>query len=342
MILNNVYFKSPDNTDCFGYKLHADLPTWKTRYIPENHFVVCDIIESKLSNNFSLINSNLDVPKGSNIHLATQSKFAIADIRRNYNVKRSPDSADFIVFPEFNLRRVTWINSGTIVWDETTRVAVSYDGNKSFDDMWLYATQFVPNFKKETMRYGKASICFNIYRDVSAWRTLLDGTITKPCVLDTQLDLSSENELTVDLLTIVMKTAQVYWREADAEKNLTIQLNVLNQHDWRSYPGTLSLLKRMIGDHTGCIYNQMRRTSSRFPKTIKPFLEYSAGGKFSSERDFKMAQAFVESIINVGECRYVSVTDIINKCIENHIPLEVFGELYKNIVKITPAEYINA
>ena len=86
----------------------------------------------------------------------------------------------------------------------------------------------------------------------------------------------------------------------------------------------------------------MRRTSSRFSKTIKPFLEYSGGEKFSSERDFKMAQAFVDSIINVGECRYVSITDIIDKCEENHIPLETFGELYKNIVKITPAEYINA
>jgi hypothetical protein len=87
------------------------------------------------------------------------------------------------------------------------------------------------------------------------------------------------------------------------------------------------------------IARDVRNHSSKYSKAIKPILSLKYHKDFKSEKDLKLAQDFVNSILNIGDCRFCTSTDLISKLNDCSITLSTFNEMYNNVIKITPKEY---
>ena len=60
---------------------------------------------------------------------------------------------------------------------------------------------------------------------------------------------------------------------------------------------------------------------------------------FCSEKDFLMGRAFLDSLLNIGTCKYASLTDLKKKLSEKRILKDYFDQLYNAVIKITPRKY---
>ena len=170
---------------------------------------------------------------------------------------------------------------------------------------------------------------------------LLNGTLTKPAISVKNLNLNSENELTLDVLRLVYQTGIVSVYMDDAVKNFAIQLNVLNQHNWREYPFTTRLVINEMCDSKSCrcARDEVHRMKSQNSKVIKelislPYIDLCD----ASDKDFNMAREFVASVMGIGNCKYASEEDFRKKLDNVNLSINTFLQLFNATVQIKPKE----
>ena len=55
----------------------------------------------------------------------------------------------------------------------------------------------------------------------------------------------------------------------------------------------------------------------------------------------KLGQEFLDKLLEIGEQKFVSTTDLVRKLTKNHIDLNVFSQFYSCIARVNPRIYYN-
>lgn len=272
--------------------------------------------------------ANSPVPKNSSVYVAPDCPYAIDDIRKYYTIKRDVDTGDYNIIGSYKSHR-TWLRRTKSMWIWPEKKLAFLAENRSD---FYYLCPSDASVVLKTVIYSF------YYQKASIYKKIIDNTLQKPLHKNTDLNINSSNELTLDILLMTDKLGSQQMNE-ESLQNFIVQLNLLNQHNWREYIGTVQMLFSRLFDKRG-IYYTMRNMPSKYSKVIREFLKiYSHYPNFCSEKDFLMGRAFLDSLLNIGTCKYASLTDLEDKLSEKCITEKYFNELYNTVIKITPRKY---
>lgn len=282
------------------------------------------------------------IPQKSQIYVFPNSKYAADDIRAHYSVKRDPDSGDFNVYSPINLLKSFWIDSTrveTIIYWPSRKIALCTQIRRA--DM----TSFCQTIRKcvPDMTEDEAADYTTLVHDGGLWlywlndpkcmyQKVLDGTLKKPLVAPEQLDITNNNKLTIDVLMLLYQTALDTGRFSN-KKNIVMQLNMLNQYDWRNYPGTIAVFKSILLTLPS-IY-KMTKQPSKYNKIVNEFLTPS-DIHFRKQEDLELAQSFMYNLLGFDKVMFVRTSDLLERLQRNDIPITTFQTVFDAIVKISP------
>ena len=331
--INHFYFKY-NGVEYRDYTLYLyDTNGYSLRYltyISDDDIIVDDFFSYDIQE--SNLTQNIPVPKGSSVHIVQPCKFAIADVRKNYVIKRKYDSGDYNVFTPNNTRlpRLATIDAMLILPKEKCIV-----GCLNFQSESQIIAQVLAEMPDKDYSDSIYTNIVTIYRVPREYKPLLNGTSKKPCVSCDCLDLNTENQLTADILECVYKVGSQEDYSKNAAENLMMQFNLLNQYNWRNYPGTVGLLISMI-NYSGPFCTLTKHESS-LPKHIKEIIrqKYSP---YKGEEDRRLGREFLEPLLQIKGLRYASITNL-NEVLQKYkISTYTFCELYNVVARITPKE----
>ena len=310
------------------------------------------IIDGHLFNKLSEIKtflSPIKPAKGSSLWMAPGYPFAIADIRRNYEIKRTPDTADYNVFSNVTEQLLsghscTYYKQVIVIPSEKLLVIGLHNEKES--DLVRKAEEFLGKI------IGVGDYIYEECNPNISWDSMsctllphtylapfLLGTYKKPCVYVKNLDLTTGNELNLDLLKLFYAAAKTPRYEPDAKKNCLIQMNVLNQHNWRDYPGTISAINSCLDRNYVSVYKDtIKRRLSQQSKPIREIIE-TTGKPFANEMDLKMAQEFFKDLLHITDVKFTTLMDLDTHLYTNCIDRSLFFSMFDNIIRITPKEY---
>lgn len=343
MVFNHAYLKL-FGQDFFDYTLYTQEDHPYREPLPEDYIICNEAVINLLENPVSLLDSTAYPPKNSTIYLTPKIPYPIDDIRKNYNIKRTIDSGAYNVFGPISWSHNVYNTYGyAIAIFPAIKEAFVYreDSVVTKETLYSKALIYIPNADFDDMVWKKDQ-CWERYivlKNASPYKQLLDGTLTKPCCYYKNLDIAGQNELTSDILTLVYKLGSVEYYEKDADKNFVMQLNVLNQHNWREYLGTISILfGELLSHHPRCIFDEISSHKSRYSKVVKELISCT-GEDFVNEKDFLFAQKYIDDLLNIGTCRFTTVSDLRLKLRSINLSQSTFDKLFANVARITPKKY---
>lgn len=293
----------------------------------------------------SLLDLSIHPKKGETIYVAPDCPYASNDIRNNYTIKRNIDSATYNVFSPLsqNGRRIYAYGYGVAA---NKKKIVLFDRTKIFTHLDCSAIIQDPNIKKDDYEiYPYVNNRFTIFRIVKyndAFVQLLSKSLTKPCIYYENLDISTKQELTLDNLLLVYNTGKVHSRNKDAVDNFVLQLNALNQFNWREYPGTVGMVLGNILVRERGVRNHVSNKISTFPKQVQNIIKCSRGNPFSTEKDFNMAKQFIYNILKSENIVFSSMSDLEQHLEGACISLDLYNKFFNTTVKITEKKYEGA
>ena len=229
--------------------------------IPESDlFFVGDAEISYLSNGYdAFVDKNFVPALGDDIYLMPGCAIAVADIRKHYNIKRTPDTGTCNIYtPDKDLywRGIHTDIFNTIVFPDDKQIFCSNIYSLGKGDFLDFVTdQHKGNSLASNYNLLPENVSWTLhhYKMPALHRMILDKTYKKPIILCDRLPIPSDNELTLDQLTLIERLGNEQ-HSSDGERNFLVQLNALNQYNWREYPGTMSLLFHVF----------LRRDASRY------------------------------------------------------------------------------
>lgn len=331
-----------NGVDYYDYDVILTETPWRLRHIKDlsNYTVIDKNVEKDLENITSLLDMQCVPQKGSSVHIVPDCPYALNDIRNNYTIKRSIDTADFNVFSEYSKTNSIWIIKPEYYILPNLKTVIIFNGQRNYKASLQVASAILgKNITEEDVILSADS--FSIYASISnGYFKLLKKELTKPCVYYKNLDINSSLELTEDALQLVYASGKVQSRQDDSVNNFILQLNMLNQHNWREYPGTVNLLLNNILPGCCGVRNYVHRKLSQFPKQIKPF--FSSYGKdltFKNEKDYEMSKRLIYSILCSENIHFTTCDTLLNKLREANIDLDIYNKFFKTTVKIDEREY---
>ena len=277
---------------------------------------------------------------GDEIHLVPDSAYAVQDVRNNYKLKRKFDEGVCNVFSPI----------------PTTgkRVKICYDSlyyNKEKNIVCLICKESKTDTRSDVARQMSALCGFDInsndiwygytksivyYRVNESYINLLTNNHIKPCIYYDDLDMN-RNKLTLDQLCVLYESSRAQ-SSTENIKNYCVQLSSLAQSDWKEYPGTMHYILKEIIRWNRTHYD-ISRYLSAYPKQIREIYNYKFDNRdqfFSTEKDRSMISGFLEYILNIGECRFATVDQLLDKLSATRISTELFNKFYNTMTKITP------
>lgn len=347
MVIPHVYLKH-DGTEYFDYTMYCETNFIST--VNPSNFILSYSLREELAEQTNYLDLTTVPAKGSVLHTVPPCPLSIEDVRKNYKLTRKEELAEYNVIPPLgknhDCRKCFSLSSIAIFPSKkaiiVAKSSVGWQGPATEGDFKRAACSFLSNFDLDEMiilDHNNLRLGFYFYEDkkFEAYKDLLDGKLTKPCVPYKNLDLSTGNELTVDVLQAIVIAGKQPMHATDAEKNLLVQLNILNQYDWRQYKGTIGIIVYELW-RNACIAKEVKDTKSRYPKVIKEIMSVPWKDP-EEEKDFALAQQLVGTAMNIGDCRFASAADLIKKMNETGICLSTFDHLFQNITKITPRQH---
>lgn len=323
----------------------------KDRYrnTPTNPIITDQIVRDLMINPDSLFDDCFVPNHGSEIYVAPGCPVGMADIRKNYVIKRKPDDGVCNVFSPQNVpyyymsceyvavipsrRSMVGIESCWPRDEKRSKQVLQNKVNEMFPDL----TDFE---KKECFTRDDLNLRPVLVNE--SFLSLLQGKLTKPCISYKKLEFKTENEVSLDILYLVYRSAQQQWTSENAEK-FRIQLCALNEHNWRDYTGTISMLfNDILNTRTPYKCSGDLGSISRIPKAAKEMV--SSLNKttlpFKSQQDLDMGQKLLMYLIGIPEgMRFTTMETIETKFAEQHIPLDSFYRCFDNMVRLTPKEF---
>lgn len=315
--------------------------------------IVSPEIHKKLLNPGSGFYVQTLVPQKSAITMATSYKYAAQDLRNNYSLKRSLDAGDYNVFSIEDIKSYisNYFSNVYVYAPMKLIVAILYNYNhtQNYPEMAVrqmaqeYFGRYehaVPDSFFITENYIDRIELRQLADSSGAWGKLLDGSLKKPCVLDSMLQLNTSNKLSVDVLKMIYTVGNKEWSK-EAEKNFLIQLNVLNQYDWRCKKGTVACLLTVLnytqGRYNRSIFSEIMTHPSRYPKQIKELIECARNGSFEDDKDRELCTEFLCDLLKIKtNGMIVRMSEYLNKCYDNHVPWTAMYELFGPVVRIMP------
>lgn len=333
----------------FGYDVIKD----GTSYFPhtEKKVIINRTLYNQLRDmSFDGFDRTFFPAAGSDIHTVPPCSVPVDDLRKNYNLKRGDDSGCCNVFSplEDYYGHENYNSNCCIVVPKKTLYISSSDNST----LALLVLNQYPDIKPSDLiffRNSYANYDTILYEKPlsDTYLALLNGKLKNPCIPVSNLSLNSSNELTVDVLHIVYQTCSKrhtysYEFTDDEEKNAVVELNVLNNYNWREYPGTMSLLFNTLlatDRHSESVVGHMRGRSSRYPKAIKLVLSVE-NSSFVSEKDMNMGKQLVRTLTGMGDRKFVRFSDLDKKLKEIHLEPEIFGQLFEATTKLDEKEFV--
>lgn len=306
--------------------------------IAHTTLVVNRAVRDKLKTLDGLLDPVPRPPKRTSIHLVSGSVIAVEDVRKNYILKRDADAGDYNVFSPLTRGSLKRFSPAVIALFPSYNLIVAGKDTITAAQALAEAKAENPDIVAADLDYRQVKAdsldCFNVS---TAYADLLAGKLKKPCISYTQLDLNAPNELTVDVLTLVYNTGKLWEYDNEDRKNFLIQVNVLNQHNWREYPGTVSMLFGSMLKYAG-VANSVASHISSCSKTVKEIMSCT-NRPFAGEKDFNLARDFVNSLLNFGGCRYTTLEQLEEKLHSIRLSRQYFSMLYNDMVRITPKTF---
>lgn len=289
------------------------------------------------------------IPKnGSSIHLVSGCPVGIADIRKNYTIKRKPDDGDCNVFSPYNgYRGILWNTAYAIVPSEKTIVLSNKDKYSNALDIYQSLQHFFPDKWKikdpcpvlPGADVYKKDLALFYTVPQEEWLMLLKGELKKPCVSYKKLEFKTDNEINTDILYLVYKTG-IQRYGAETKKAFHIQLCALNEHNWRDYTGTVSMLfSNMLRPEDSKLCCSDLGSPSKLPKAVKEMVAHCTHTAlpFKSQKDMEMAQKLIRLVVDIPEDRQFStIEELATKFNEKKIYMHCFYRTFENIVKFRP------
>ena len=324
-----------------GYTLYLPYNVSCRHTLPD--YCVNSVVVNKLADSERICDTSIGVlPKGSPIHVLPNCQYAAEDIRRHYTVKRIADTGDYNVYSPLNMNKCYWvkyIRVETVLYWPTKKIAIGTNTEKvDIERLAQDILKFVPTMSSAETKDFKILFkdtymtLYFLHDYKNTYAKVLDGVFKKPLVSLEQIDITNENQLSLDVLMLVYHTIYNTGKFED-KSNIVTQLNMLNQYNWRSYPGTMSVFTAILCGQSA--FNQMRRQSSHYNKTINEFLTYKESS-FWKQEDLELAQAFLHELLGFDKVMFVRASDLDNKLRKYAIPPHIFEKVFDTIVKISP------
>lgn len=298
----------------------------------------------------------------SKLYIVPPCKYALDSIRHNYQIKRKPDDADYIVFSKasFPRPRVQFFPGNyygyTVYISHGSKLVVIDCRLDSYSRVNYSVPPRCPDLAtiKRDVEYE-----YHIdTADLTCWFQeqledmtnanedavkLLLGELNKPAVYVDDLDFDTGNKLTESTVTMML-TAMKAESSDENEKNLKTMLEAFNQYDWRDYPLTLRTMRMLALNTYGSVYYaRFSRCYSRLPKSIRELVKAIDGGNVLddvTEKDYNMGKSLIDSVL--GEVpKFVTVNTLESKLSSLCIPKKMFDYYYDSIVRITPKSFTN-
>lgn len=284
------------------------------------------------------------VPKpGDEIYLGPNCPYAVADVRKNYKLKRRIDEGVCNVISPRKDAKYVWQRYCTEYYiDEAWRTlylntVTNYPLSVAFElPVW------VNDKVKKVVPYYALTI-YGI-KSTGADRAILEGT-KKPTILISQLPLKKENSLTMDTLSLVIRTGNEVGFYSSAKDNFFIQLQALNQTNWMEYQGTLSvlfhgILDRMCDGRRVC---SLITCKSKLPKAVQEMVTSSREGykPFVSQADVYMASELLNSQFDKPIPLYLKLSDLAKNIVKKDIDFGAIYHVYDPVVRMLPKKIEN-
>ena len=345
MIIPHVYFSTIDAE----YKDYTLYTLRDCSSASHYKYFVDGIIYRKLREDL-YSDKSIKIPEGSDIYLFPNCPIAVDDVRKHYKLHRGIDSADYNVY----------VRPNNLVWKAQIRLesALVFPEKKIIVE--------VPNrshTKQEAIRaakvlaYGQTIIdtdnctwldytkkLYPILDVNGIYEKILNDTLTKPLVALSGLCIDSDLELNTDILQLVYTTGKASPND-NSRNDFIVQLNVLNQHNWRQYPGTIAVLFGTLFGYSryhSTIYSGMIRTRSKYSKVVQTLLSTTRISSFASEKDFNLGQKFIMDLLMFDGTKFCSFSNLRDKIEMSGIMPEMFELLFNPVVRITPKNFTAA
>ena len=333
-------FYTYNGVDHFGYTVFS--PDIK-RF--EGHNIVFNMaVSEKIKTLEGLVDRTISPAKGSSVNVIQNCALPVATIRNNYTIKRGIDTADYNVFSPQETQWTPCYMTQILLYPKE-KIAFIYkdkttDLHEAADDFQHYVPDIPIIYddciliKRDTT--NPTCIAMREFRNNTneeAWIRLLEGTLTKPAISYSQLDITTDNELDADTLYIIYKLAMNEQFNYDNVQTILVQLKALEQMNIDLYPGTMTLLHNIFSSNKHALGKYICNRKGSWDKTVKRILSMSA--QPSTQQDFEMGQALIERIFNMKDIKFTSMYKLLQKLRENNIPVWSFCTFYNDIVKLT-------
>ena len=341
-VFNHVYINLAGNK-YYDYVGITDFwPSYLKRKVKEKSILISgDIIDSLVENLSSYLDDTVVLNDNDDIHIVPDCVYSIRDIRNNYKIKRDFDSGKYNVFSPIKPYIDRFAVHTIVVVDRLKKIAL-------LDNKYTYpsgakkaALDLIPEAEYEDMEFFSCSLRLCYSSHIAPYMHLVVGDAKKPCISYTKLKFNNSNELTPDVLMFVYKAGITSeYESSEAEENFLVQLGILNQHNWRDYPRTISFLFYALKNRG--VAHDVFCTMSKYPKHVKEIYDvaYNHSLPFMSEKDFLMAQQFVQMLLDVKpETMFVQTKQLMDKIVNSGFRLDYFSELYNTVTRIVPKKY---
>lgn len=308
------------------------------------------VFDSQHMNDINNLSSAVTyTPKlGSDIYVMPNCKLAAADIRKNYNIKRSPADASAIIVSDYECHR-NWDSVSTfyaVPEKKTIFIEPRYRSWRADKSIEEFAVNIMPELtqyyeqgkaQKYTFKQGEHEmIYFYPAADLKGLIDVYEGTINKPLVPYKDLVIVNDNQLDIETLQMFFNVGLVT-RQSGCIENFKIQMQALNQTNWRSYRGTLSMLYGILKKNRYCAAYEVFNRPSCLPKAAKELYDVmSSENAFELRKDADMAREFLQTVVDFNPNDFTEINNIQNKFYKAKVDFEYFYRLYDNIVKIRP------
>ena len=310
------------------------------------------VIDSDMLRSFESLESNLfddtfNPQHGSEIHVVPGCPIGMADIRKNYVIKRNADSGCCNVFSPLKAD-CYWIENKDVAIIPSKKAIViagtSYSSAVSHVRERVF--ELFPDIHESDMLLHLSLNLYLRYVELpTQWLSLLKGELKKPCISYKKLEFKTANEVSLDILYLVYKTGMQSW-SGEAMKAFTLQLCALNEHNWRDYPGTIGTLFNDILNlkkNRHLCANELIGIT-KFPKACREMIRNGLQSNlaFKSQEDIDMSQRLIRYVVGLSEdAQFTTIESLARVFNEKKINMNCFYRTFDNIVKFRPKEFKN-
>ena len=313
-------------------------------------------VEDKLSGDdkgIAALCTSVIPPEHSSVYVAPNCIYAREDLRKHFSIKRGVDSGDYnLVHPidaATSRRKSMYISRCYIYPDCRTIIGVTYYDEHG-PDIKTFIKSLFPQFPYHCnlamFSYNRLERCAEF---TEVYQKLLLGTLQKPVILDTKLNLQGSNDITLDTLTILEKACNAGF-DSSSVSNLKLQLASINQCRWEEYKGTLRTVWQYCWSNSrynSCI-KTMHGSKSYWNRPITAIMNaidcFKSDGiyEYQNQADYDLCKAWLDNKLGIDGSKsamYATIDSVNGKLLRLGVSNDIFNTFYNNIVKLVPKPY---